>query len=118
MYIPKNLDIPAYSEYLKSCITHQREQFNLEIARAESYKAGFEAGVQEALQGLQCSNFERELDPTSYARGINDLLYELGKELGCGSGDLRDANLSLDEKAARMADLIRSMFSNGQDQES
>ena len=29
MYTPKNLDIPAYSEYLKSCITHQREQFNL-----------------------------------------------------------------------------------------
>lgn len=45
MYMPKNLDIPAYSEYLKSCITHQREQFTLEIARAESYKAGFEAGV-------------------------------------------------------------------------
>ena len=118
MYTPKNLDIPAYSEYLKSCITRQREQFNLEIARAEAYKAGFEAGVQEAIQGLQCSNFERELDPASYSRGINDLLYELGKELGCGSGDLRDINLSLDEKAARMADLIRRMFSDGQGQES
>ena len=117
MYTPKNLDIPAYSEYLKSCITHQREQFNLEIARVESHKAGFEAGVQEAIQGLQCSNFERDLDPTSYTRGINDLLYELGKELGCGSGDLRDSNLSLDEKAYRMADLIRSMFSDGPEQE-
>ena len=117
MYTPKNLDIPAYSEYLKSCIAHQRAQFNLEIARAEAYKAGFEAGVQEAIQGLQCSNFERDLDPTNYTRGINDLLYELGKELGCGSGDLRDINLSLDEKAARMADLIRNMFSDGPDQE-
>lgn len=117
-YTPKNLDIPAYSEYLKSCISHQREQYNLEIARAESYQSGFVAGVQEALQGLQCSNFERELDPMSYNRGINDLLYELGKELGCGSGDLRDANLSLDEKAYRMADLIRSQFAGGQKQES
>ena len=117
MYTPKNLDIPAYSEYLKSCITHQREQLNREIYRGDSYKAGFEAGVQEAIQGLQCSNFERDLDPTSYTRGINDLLYELGKELGCGSGDLRDSNLSLDEKAYRMADLIRSMFSDGPEQE-
>lgn len=116
MYTPKNLNIPAYSEYLKGCITHQREQSNLEIARVEAYRTGFEAGVQEALQGLQCSNYERELDPESYSRGINDLLYELGKELGCGSGDLRDSNLSLDEKAYRMAGLIRNMFGDEQDQ--
>lgn len=118
VYTPKNLDIAAYSGYLKDCISHQREQSNLEIARAEAYRSGFEAGVREALQGLQCSNYERELDPESYNRGINDLLYELGKELGCGSGDLRDSNLSLDEKAYRMADLIRSLFADGQEQKS
>lgn len=110
MYTPKNLDVAAYSEYLKSCAAHQKDQSRLEIARAEAYQNGFEAGIREALQGVQCSNFERKLDPDSYAQGVNDLLYELGKELGCGSGGLREADLSLDEKAARMAELIRELF--------
>lgn len=75
MYCPKNIDIPAYEGYLKSCIAS-----------------------------------ERELDDESYRQGINDFLYELGKELGIGSAGLREKNISLDEKAALMAEHIRLEF--------
>lgn len=109
-YIPKNLDIPAYSSYLEDCIKAQKSAHDLEVAKADAYKSGFEAGIHEALQGVRCSNFEREVDPESYARGVNDLLYELGKELGTGSGGLREKNISLDEKASLMAELIRNAF--------
>lgn len=109
-YIPKNLDIPAFTVYLEDCIKTQKRAHDLDVAKADAYKAGFEAGIHEALQGVRCSNFEREVDPESYTRGVNDLLYELGKELGTGSGGLRDKNISLDEKASLMADLIRNAF--------
>lgn len=109
-YTPKNLDIPAYSKYLHDCISSEQEKSALAIAKAEARKEGFLEGIQAALQGLQCSNFERDIDPDSYRRGIDDLLYELGKELCTGCGDLRERNISLDEKASLMADLIRNAF--------
>ena len=47
------------------------------------------------------------MDDESYSLGINNFLYELGKELGIGSAGLREKNISLDEKAALMAEHIR-----------
>lgn len=107
MYQPKNLDIPAYEAYLKGCITEEQENHTLAIAKAEAHKVGFEAGIRSALEGLYCSNYEKRLDDDSYCQGINDFLYELGKELGIGSAGLREKNISLDEKAALMAEHIR-----------
>ena len=82
MYCPKNIDIPAYEGYLKSCIASERERYAIAIARAEAHKAGYEEGISVALEGLRCSNYEKKLDDESYRQGINDFLYELGKELG------------------------------------
>lgn len=107
MYQSKNLDIPAYESYLNSCIVEEREKHSLAIAKAEAHKVGFEDGIRAALGGLHCSNYEKKLDDTSYCQGINDFLYELGKELGIGSAGLREKNISLDEKAALMAEHIR-----------
>ena len=110
MYCPKNIDIPAYEGYLKSCIASERERYAIAIARAEAHKAGYEEGISVALEGLRCSNYEKKLDDESYRQGINDFLYELGKELGIGSAGLREKNISLDEKAALMAEHIRLEF--------
>lgn len=110
MYCPKNIDIPAYEDYLKSCIASERERHAIDIARAEAHKAGYEEGISVALEGLHCSNYEKKLDDESYRQGINDFLYELGKELGIGSAGLRERNISLDEKAALMAEHIRRGF--------
>lgn len=107
MYCPKNIDIPAYEGYLKSCIASERERHAIAVARAEAHKAGYEEGIGVALEGLRCSNYEKKLDDESYSQGINDFLYELGKELCIGSADLRERNISLDEKAALMAEHIR-----------
>lgn len=41
MYCPKNIDIPAYEGYLKSCIASERERYAIAIARAEAHKAGY-----------------------------------------------------------------------------
>lgn len=110
MYCPKNIDIPAYEGYLKSCIASERERYAIAIARTEAHKAGYEEGISVALEGLRCSNYEKKLDDESYRQGINDFLYELGKELGIGSAGLREKNISLDEKAALMAEHIRLEF--------
>lgn len=107
MYCPKNIDVSAYEGYLKSCIAAERENYAIAIARADAHKAGYEEGVNAALEGLRCSNYEKKLDDESYSLGINKFLYELGKELGIGSAGLREKNISLDEKAALMAEHIR-----------
>ena len=66
MYCPKNIDIPAYEGYLKSCIASERERYAIAIARAEAHKAGYEEGISVALEGLRCSNYEKKLDDESY----------------------------------------------------
>ena len=96
MYCPKNIDIPAYEGYLKSCIASERERYAIAIARAEAHKAGYEEGISVALEGLRCSNYEKKLDDESYRQGINDFLYELGKELGIGSAGLMAEHIRLE----------------------
>lgn len=60
---------------------------------------------------LHCSNYEdtsKEL--ASYQEGADAAFYELCKELGVGSQDIRGMDTSVDEKAALLADRIKKAF--------
>lgn len=95
---------------LKEELSAHQLQHDIQVAKADAYHEGFSAGINLAIYKLSDSNFSQDVDGESYMRGINDFLYELGKELGVGCGDLRERQISLDEKAYHMAAKIRQFF--------
>lgn len=85
MYCPKNIDIPAYEGYLKSCIASERERYAIAIARAEAHKAGYEEGTAWLWRACAVPTTRKSWMMRATARVSIDFLYELGKELGIGS---------------------------------
>lgn len=93
----------------------QREQLRIkrtkeEIALKNRYE-GIEEGIDIAEKMLYSIDFEATLNQKSfdegYSAGIKDALYEFCKELDISSEDIRESDLSLDEKCAKLAERLR-----------
>lgn len=108
--LTKNIDISAYTNALREDLKAYHMQHEIEKAKAAARMEGYEAGIQTAIRTMDESRFACDLDHPSYAKGVDDMLYELGKELDIGCSDIRGLQTGTDEKAALFADRIRSFF--------
>ena len=106
----KRYDPEIYEAAMQDEILAHQNQRDIQVAKANAYHEGFSNGIKLAIHKLSDSNSGQDVDYESYMRGINDFLYELGKELDMGCGDLRERQISLDEKAYLMAAKIRKFF--------
>ena len=102
------------SQRMDSRIADQKRHCDTVVEREKAYTDGYAQGARDALAELDAVNRANAKKTASadeaYTQGVNDMLYELGKELGIGCGNLREMAMTLDMKAAAMADFIRDHF--------
>lgn len=110
-YIAEHIDPEKFESELMNHRKYQQELQRLAIEKANSFYAGYTACLDEVSSMLHCSNYESTGKITSaYREGANNAFYELCKELGIGCQDIREKNISVDEKAALIADRIKESF--------
>lgn len=106
-YKAKNVDTNKALEHIEWSRKYQDEAERLENAKMQKYYEGIRKGLDIAEDIFECSNFEREEEPT-YADGVLDTIYELGKELDISTQDLRDNFSSVDDICAVLAERIKN----------
>lgn len=105
-YKAKNVDTDKALEYIEWSRKYQDELERLEIAKTQKYYEGVRKGLDVAEGIFECSNYEKNEEPT-YADGVLDVIYELGKELDIPTQDLRENFSSVDEICSVLANRIR-----------
>lgn len=106
-YKAKNIDTDKALEYIESSRKCQYEKEHLENAKTQKYYEGIRKGLDIAEGIFECSNFEKKEEPT-YADGVLDFVYELGRELDIPTQDLRDNFSSVDDMCAVLAERIKN----------
>lgn len=106
--------LTVISQRMDSRITDRQRHRDTIIERENAYTDGYAQGIRDTLAEFDTvnrANAEKAVSADeAYSQGVNDMLYELGKELGIGCGNLREMAMTLDMKAAAMADFIRDRF--------
>ncbi len=104
-YKAKNVDTNRALEHIKWSRKYQDEAERLEIAKTQKYYEGIRKGL-DIVEGIfECSNFEKKEEPT-YADGVLEVVYELGKELDIPTQDLRVNFSSVDDICTEFANRI------------
>lgn len=106
-YKAKNVDTDKALEHIKESRERQYENENLETAKVQKYYEGIRKGLDIAERMFECSNYEKKEEPT-YADGVLDVIYELGKELDIQTQDIRENFSSVDEACAVLAERIKN----------
>lgn len=106
-YKAKNVDTDKALEHIEWSRKYQDEAERLENAKIQKYYEGIRKGLDIAEEIFKCSNFEKAEQPT-YADGVLDFVYELGKELDISTQDLRENFSSVDDICAKLASEIKS----------
>ena len=116
-YTAEHIDLEKFEAGLGSHKRYQEELQRTAIEKANAMYEGYCKCLEDVRSMLHCSNYEsREKETAAYKEGADAAFYELCKELGIGSQDIRDMNTSVDEKAALLADRIRKTFEKGEDE--
>ena len=105
-YKAENVDTDKSLKYIEWSRKHQEEAERLELAKIQEYYKGVQKGLDIAEEIFTCSNYEKQEEP-SFAEGVIETIYELGKELGISTQDLRDNFCSVDDICADLAKRIR-----------
>lgn len=106
-YKAKNVDTDKALEYIEWNRKYREEMERLKIAKTKKFYEGVREGLNIAEGIFECSNFEKEEEPT-YTDGVLDFVYELGKELDVPTQDLRDSFSSVDDICEKLANRIRN----------
>ena len=109
-YIAEHIDPEKFEDGLDNLKRYQEEVQRTAIEKANAFYAGYSACLNEVSSMLHCSNYEsKEKITEAYREGANNAFYELCKELGIGSQDIRGEKISVDQKAAMIAERIRDV---------
>lgn len=108
IYKAKNVDTDKALEYIEWSRKYQDEQERLEMTAIKKYYEGVRKGLDIGEEIFQCRNYERDEEP-SYADGVLDVIYELGKELDIQTQDIRENFSSVDEVCAALAERIKNL---------
>lgn len=112
LYMAEHIDPEKFDTGLDNLKRYQDEVQRTAVEKANAFHAGYTACLDAVSSMLHCSNYESEGKITAaYREGANSAFYELCKELGLGCQDIREKKISVDEKAALIAERIRDSFS-------
>lgn len=104
-YKAKNVDTDKALEHIEWSRKYQDELERLETVKVQKYYEGVRKGLDVAERIFECPNYEKNEEPT-YADGVLDVIYELGKGLDIPTQDLRENFSSVDEICAELAKRI------------
>lgn len=111
LYMAEHIDPEKFEAELNSLKRYQDEVERTAVEKARAFHAGYTACLDAVSSMLHCSNYESEQKITAaYREGANNAFYELCKELDVDWRDVREKNISVDEKAALIAERIRDFF--------
>jgi hypothetical protein len=110
-YTAEHIDPEKFEAGLENLKRYQEEVQRTAIEKANAFYAGYAACLNEVSSMLHCANYESEGKITAaYREGADNAFYELCKELGLGCQDIREKKISVDEKAALIAERIMDAF--------
>lgn len=110
-YIAENIDPEKFEAGLKNNRKYQEELHREAIKRATAEFQGYCKCLEEVREMLHCSNYESNGKETVvYQEGADAAFYELCKELDIGCQDIRDKNISIDQKAYMIAEKIEEIL--------
>lgn len=104
-YKAKNVDTDKALKHIEWSRKYQDEAERLELVKVQKYYEGVRKGLDIAEEIFTCANYEKNEEP-SFADGVLETIYELGKELDVPTQDLRDNFSSVDEICAVLAGRI------------
>lgn len=117
-YTAEHIDPEKFEAALDSHKRYQEELQRTAIEKANARYEGYCQCLEDVRSMLHCSNYEDNAKKlASYREGADTAFYELCKELGISSNDIRDMNTSVDQKAYMIADRIKKAFSEVTDGE-
>lgn len=105
-YKAKNVDTDKALKHIEWSRNYQDKMEQLENAKTQKYYEGVRKGLDIAEGIFECANFEKEEEHT-YADGVLDFVYELGRELDIPTQDLRENFSSVDDICAELAKRIK-----------
>lgn len=104
MYTAEHIDVEKFENGLDSNRRFQEEMTRLEQEKASAFYRGYDKCLDDVRSMLHCSNYEsKEKRTGAYRDEADAAFYEICKELDIGSQDIRDKNISVDQKAAMIA---------------
>lgn len=116
MYTAELIDVDKFENGLDSNRRFQEEMLRLAEEKANAFYSGYNKCLEDVRSMLHCSNYEsKEKRASAYMDGADAAFYEICKELDIGSQDIRDQNISVDQKAAMLAERIRECLCKTED---
>lgn len=110
-YMAEHIDVEKIEGALHDYRDNQMAEMMLAQEKARSFFEGYEKAISDIRGMFHCCNYESDKKRTkAFLDGANAMLYELCKELDTASQDIRDMDISIDEKAALIAERIREVF--------
>lgn len=110
-YTAEHIDTEKFETALDNHKRYQEELQRTAIKTANARYEGYCKCLEDVRDMLHCSNYESaEKETAAYKQGANAAFYELCKELGIGSQDILEANISIDQKAYMVAERIKQVF--------
>lgn len=115
MYKATNIDTDKALQAIDQARICQERESNVRAVKERAYIEGINKGLDIAESLFECSNYEKTAQEATYTDGVNETLYELGKELDVPTQDIRDNISSVDEACALFADRIRKKMTGTTD---
>jgi len=110
-YLAEHIDPKKFQDALEHHRDFQAQELRLEIEKARAFYDGYEKAILTVKDMFHCCNYEsRGKQTQAHREGADNAFYELCKELDIGSQDIRDMDISIDEKATLIAERIRKLF--------
>lgn len=110
-YTAEHIDTEKFEAGLENNRKYQEQLHEEAIKRATAEFQGYCKCLEEVREMLHCSNYEDTSKKlASYREGADAAFYELCKELDVGVQDIRDKNISIDQKAYMIAERIKKAF--------
>ena len=107
------IDMDRFEEELQHQKKYQENLYQQSIDRAKSFYEGYKACLDN-VQMLICSSDYEDIEKKTkiYRDGADYALYEICKELDINSQDIREQNISIDQKCSLIAKRIEEILLN------